>query len=243
MADFSPGASPAAWRAAARRAAAVAAVGLIAGAVGALMALALHAVEWAAFGEGSASLIDALRTAPAWRRFAAVPIGAGLAGLGWRALRRRGPVTTLDQALRTPGTRLPVGRTAADALLQVAVVGSGTSVGRESAPRQTAAALADALCLRMSVDGEFRRVLLAAGAGAGLAAVYNTPWSAVPFALTVTLGRWTLRGALATAAISWIGTTIAWSVTDGLPATPLPDVGADRALAVYAWGSSWPSPS
>ena len=217
MADFSPGASPAAWRAAARRAAAVAAVGLIAGAVGALMALALHAVEWAAFGEGSASLIDALRTAPAWRRFAAVPIGAGLAGLGWRA------------------PRLPVGRTAADALLQVAVVGSGTSVGRESAPRQTAAALADALCLRMSVDGEFRRVLLAAGAGAGLAAVYNTPWSAVPFALTVTLGRWTLRGALATAAISWIGTTIAWSVTDGLPATPLPDVGADRALAVYAW--------
>ncbi len=235
MADFSPRASPAAWRAAARRAAAVAAVGLIAGAVGALMALALHAVEWAAFGEGSASLIDALRTAPAWRRFAAVPIGAGLAGLGWRALRRRGPVTTLDQALRTPGTGLPVGRTAADALLQVAVVGSGTSVGRESAPRQTAAALADALCLRMSVDGEFRRVLLAAGAGAGLAAVYNTPWSAVPFALTVTLGRWTLRGALATAAISWIGTTIAWSVTDGLPATPLPDVGADRALSVYAW--------
>src|ERR1700730_16275692 len=61
-------------------------------------------------------------------------------------------------------------------MLQVVLVGSGASLGREGAPRQFAAALSDAgtgWLKRLSARD--REILLACAAGAGLGAVYAVP--------------------------------------------------------------------
>ena len=214
---------------------AVLATGVLAGGVGILMLLTLRAVEWLAFGHGTEFMLDAVRMAPAWRRFIAVPIGAGLAGLAWWALRRSRPVTDIKGALADPDADFPVVRTTADALLQVLVVGSGTSVGRENAPRQMAASLANSVSRIVGLDWRWRRILIAAGAGAGLAAVYNTPLTAVPFALTVILGEWSVAGVVISLVISAIATPIAWLVTFGEASTALSIGDAAAAGPVYVW--------
>ena len=55
-----------------------------------------------------------------------------------------------------------------DAGLQVLLVGSGASLGREGAPRQLAAALGDFGTTRLSLTARDREILLACAAGAGL---------------------------------------------------------------------------
>ncbi len=216
---------------------AVVGTGVIAGAVGAFMVLFLHLVQWLAFGHDNLLLLDALRQTPTWRRFVAVPLGASLAAAIWWSLRRRRPVTGVATALGTPDADFPVFRTTADALLQVLVVGSGTSVGRENAPRQMAAALANAMCRFLGLEWKWRRLLIGSGAGAALAAVYNTPLAAIPFSLAIVLREWSWSGALLSAVVSAIAVPISWLVTEGLPATPLVVEAPTSSvgLSVYLW--------
>lgn len=209
--------------------------GLCAGGVGIMIVLALWGVEWIAFGRAAEYMMDALRDAPPWRRFLAVPVGAVIAGLGWWWLRRRRKVDSIAEAVAQPNADFPVWRTTADALLQVLVVGAGTSVGRENAPRQMAAALANWLSGALDIDWPWRRLVVASGAGAGLAAVYNTPVAAIPFTLSVILGEWSWRGILVASSVSAIATPLAWLVTKGEPATPLPAATVTDGSIVYGW--------
>lgn len=130
-----------------------------------------------------------------------------LAGVLWLLIRRGDRLKTVQQALVTP-TRMPLARTILDALTQVFLVGMGASVGREQAPRQIAAAIADRFTPWL--DELWRQRLIAASAGAGLAAVYNTPlagilftWEVLPLrrdrylvlasTITSVLGAWVAR--------------------------------------------------
>lgn len=218
----------------ARLVAAIVGTGVLAGLVGILMVGTLRAVEWLAFGRGAEYMMDAVRGIPTWRRFLAVPIGAGIAGVVWWRLRRRRRVMDIRGALSHEDADFPVVRTSVDALLQVLVVGSGSSVGRENAPRQMAAALANKLCRILRIEWRERRILIAAGAGAGLAAVYNTPLAAIPFALTILAGEWTVRGVATCAVVSAIATPIAWLATGGQPSIRLHVTGGTVA-PVYMW--------
>lgn len=76
--------------------------------------------------------------------------------------------------------------------MQVAIVGAGASVGKEGAPREVGALLAGWLGKAFSLAIKERRVLIACGAGAGLAAVYQVPFASGLFVFE-TLGlayRW-----------------------------------------------------
>ena len=66
--------------------------------------------------------------------------------------------------------RLPVVRTLGSATLSVVVVGMGASLGREGAPKQAGAVIANAMSDRVGLSDEQRRLLVACGAGAGMAA-------------------------------------------------------------------------
>jgi CIC family chloride channel protein len=52
----------------------------------------------------------------------------------------------------------------------VLIVGMGVSLGREGAPKQTGAVIANVLSTRVGLPDENRRLLVACGAGAGMAA-------------------------------------------------------------------------
>ncbi|EGG25646.1 chloride transporter, ClC family [Cutibacterium modestum P08] len=147
-----------------------------------------HLLESCAFGTPFSSSTTGVGKVVMWRRLAAPIVGALIAGLTWWWLRPRpsGSITSVRQAVDS-ATRLRPSETIADALAQLVVVGSGSSLGREAAPRQMAALAAQGLSETFDVDAATRRVLLASAAGAGLASVYNVPAAGALYALELTV--------------------------------------------------------
>jgi H+/Cl- antiporter ClcA len=127
-------------------------------------------------------------------------LGGALAGFGWWLLRRGGDVPGLTATI-AEHRPIPRWRMSIDAGLQVLLVGSGASLGREGAPRQLAAALGDLGISRWSLTARDREILLACAAGAGLGAVYSVPLGGAMFAVRIVLGTWHPR-AVGTALIT-----------------------------------------
>ncbi|BBX01115.1 chloride ion channel protein [Mycolicibacterium moriokaense] len=175
-------------------------VGLLAGVAGAATTLLLHAVEHLTYHYGFGTLLSGVGGSSPVRRALGPMIGGALAGFGWWILRRRTTVPKLAEtiAAHEPIPRVPL---SIDAGLQVLLVGSGASLGREGAPRQLAAALGDFGTMRLALTARDREILLACAAGAGLGAVYSVPLGGALFAARILLGTWHPR-ALGTALIT-----------------------------------------
>jgi CIC family chloride channel protein len=82
---------------------------------------------------------------------------------------------------------LPLAATVMRSLLSVVDVGLGAALGREGALKETAAAIASRLALFGRLDLDHRRLLVACGAAAGMAAAYNVPLGGALFGLEVLL--------------------------------------------------------
>ncbi|MGY4711140.1 chloride channel protein [Mycolicibacterium sp. CBM1] len=175
---------------------AVLAIGLLAGLAGAATTVVLHAVEHLTYHYSFGTLLDGVTGSSPARRAVGPMVGGALAGLGWWLLRGRGRgrVPALTDAIEQPGP-LPRLALSLDAGLQVLLVGTGASLGREGAPRQLAAALGDLGTWRWTsaMTPADRRMLLGCAAGAGLAAVYSVPLGGALFAIQVVLRSWSLR--------------------------------------------------
>ncbi len=156
----------------------------------------------------------------------AAALGGALAGLGWWWLRRTRPIRSVEESATTD-TPLPLGRTLADALFQLLAVGSGISLGREQAPRQSAAALLDRLSRALRIDEPHRRILVASAAGAGLAAVYNVPLAGVLFTLEAMPVRRSWRALGLATAMSGVATVTAWALVGNTSVYQLPDAPFD----------------
>jgi H+/Cl- antiporter ClcA len=123
-------------------------------------------------------------------------LGAGLlTGLGQLLLVQltSGNGIDITAAIWFQAGRLPRLRTLGSAVLSVIVVGMGASLGREGAPKQVGAVLANSLSDRVRLSDEQRRLLVACGAGAGMAAAYGVPLGGALFALEVLRGMLALR--------------------------------------------------
>ncbi|KWI98764.1 chloride channel protein [Burkholderia stagnalis] len=188
-----------------------------AGLGGMLLALLLHAIQHAAYGYstthliGNESFLAGVSAADPLRRFA-VLTGCGLvAGVGWWALYRYGrPLVSIRRAIRADDPRMPAASTTLHALLQIATVALGSPLGREVAPREIGALLAGRLAHRAGLSPADCRLMVACGAGAGLAAVYNVPLGGAVFVLEVLLGTFELRALVPAVATSAIAAAVAW---------------------------------
>lgn len=192
-------------------------VGIGAGISGLIVSLALHGIEHLAYGYSAGSFLDGVSHAPPWQRVAALATAGVVGGLGWWALRRWGaPVVSIQQSVG--GKRMPLVSTAINAGLQIVIVGLGASIGREVAPRELGAAFAGWLSDTTGVTARERRILIACGAGAGLAAVYNVPLGGALFAVEILLAEISFATALPALVTAAIATVVARIV---VPATPL----------------------
>ena len=164
-------------------------VGLLAGVAGAATTLVLHAIEHLTYHYSLGTLLSGVGDSSPVRRAVGPMIGGALAGFGWWMLRRRADVPPLAGTIKA---HRPIPRIAMsiDALLQVLLVGSGASLGREGAPRQLSAAFGDFGTSRLSLTARDREILLACAAGAGLGAVYSVPLGGALFAAQILLGSW-----------------------------------------------------
>ncbi len=175
-------------------------IGLLAGVAGAATTLLLHWVEHLVYNYSFGTLLTGVGDSSPVRRAVGPMVGGALAGFGWWMLRRRGDVPGLTATI-AEHRPIPRWRMSIDAGLQVLLVGSGASLGREGAPRQLAAALGDFGTSRWSLTPRDREILLACAAGAGLGAVYSVPLGGALFAVRIVLSTWHPR-AVGTALIT-----------------------------------------
>jgi H+/Cl- antiporter ClcA len=169
-------------------------------------------------------LLDAAAHAGAWRHVW-VLLGAGvLTGIGQIVLGRLTSGNSIDitEAISRHAGRLPALRTLGSALLSVLVVGMGASLGREGAPKQAGAVIANALSDRAHLSDEQRRLLVACGAGAGMSAAYGVPLGGALFALEVLRGVLALRLILPALLASAIATAVSWIALPNAPTYLIP---------------------
>lgn len=108
--------------------------------------------------------------------------------------------------------KLSLFRTLLSSTLSEITVGLGGSIGREAAPQRLGAASGSALSQRIGLSKEQGYILIACGAGAGLAAVYNSPLAGALFATELYLGTISLTLILPALLTSGIATAVSWLV-------------------------------
>jgi CIC family chloride channel protein len=98
-------------------------------------------------------------------------------------------VAQVVYALRKRGGHIPERLTATKAVVSALTVGSGGSVGPEAPVALIGGGVGSMFAHLRHLSQEDRKVLVAAGAAGGLAAVFNTPIAAVVFAVEVLLSQ------------------------------------------------------
>ncbi len=210
--------------------------GLGTGASAAGLTLILQSVQHAMWPDAGATLLDAAREAVPWRHIL-VLLGAGfLTGAGQLLLVRLTSGNSIDitAAIWFSAGRLPAWRTLGSAVLSVILVGMGASLGREGAPKQAGAVIANLLSDTAGLSDEQRRLLVACGAGAGMAAAYGVPLGGALFALKVLRGILALRLVLPALLTSVIATLTAWLVMPNAPTYVIPHFDHSAANLVLA---------
>jgi CIC family chloride channel protein len=202
-------------------------------AAAALMHL-LYVVQHTLWPGAGMDLLDAAARAD-WTRHLAILLGAGVLTSVGRLLLGRLPGTSIDvtSAIWLHAGRLPALRSLGSAVLSVVVVGMGVSLGRESAPKQAGAVIANAASDRGRLSDDARRLLVACGAGAGLAAAYGVPLGGALFALEVLRGELALRFVLPALLTSLIATGVAWLFLPDVPTYAIPIYAGSLGSAVW----------
>jgi H+/Cl- antiporter ClcA len=191
-------------------------IGIVSGIGGMLLGLLLRLIQHIAYGYSlhatvsSESFLAGVTSSSPLRRFLALAVCGVVAGAGRWAIDRFGkPLVSIAKSLQGNGQPMPFLSTIADALLQIVTVALGSPLGRELAPRELAALFAGSMVRRAHLPPENCRILIACGAGAGLAAVYNVPLGGALFTLEVILESFSLSAVIPALATSVIAALVA----------------------------------
>jgi H+/Cl- antiporter ClcA len=129
--------------------------------------------------------------------------------------------------------RLPALRTVGSAVLSIIIVGLGAPLGREGAPKQFGAVFGNLASDLQRLSDEQRRLMVAIGAGAGMAAVYSVPLGGALFALEVLRGALALRLVMPALAASLVAVMTASIVIPNAPLYTIPVYAISSD--VYLW--------
>ena len=216
---------------------------LVAGVVAMLLTWLLHGIFWLATGDLQGWMPEH-EPLPWWRLAVFPAVGALVCAALWWWIRSRGELTSIRGALADPERRFPLGRSLADAVVQVVNVGFGASIGREAAPRLAAAALMDSVSRRLGLAALDRRTVVAGASAAALAAIYNSPVAGAFYALEVLriadfAGRRRRRvGAVVVGlGMCLVATVVAWPVIGRGAIFAFPGARAVSALLPLAVGA------
>jgi CIC family chloride channel protein len=211
-------------------------LGLITGAGAAGLEALLRLTEHLSYGYHSGSFLPAVRAAPAWRHVVVLLLAAAIVVVGLRALGRlpTSGGTEVSEALWLRRARLDFVPSVARGILSIVTVAMGASLGREAAPQLAGAATASALADWVKLPLWQRRLLVAAGAGAGFAAIYNVPLGGTLFAMEVLLGTVALPLVLPALAVSAIATAVAWVALGTGPTYHVSTYGLHASQLVWA---------
>lgn len=168
--------------------------GIASGLVGILCHYLLEFIQVLAFGKDKGDLLLQFQSVNAFRRLLVLLVVGVLASLFWYFLQRRVSLLSISKAKQLVGKRSPnfLGQSL-HALVQVAIVAAGASIGKEGAPRELGALFGGSLSKGLRLDISDRQLLMACGAGAGLASVYQVPFASALFVLETLGVGWKLK--------------------------------------------------
>lgn len=208
-------------------------IGVGAGLAGAALMELLRAVQHLAWSYHSGDFLSGVQRSSSTRRVLVLLIGGVVAGAGTMLLAGSGAVE-VPEAIWLRKARVPFRASIARGVHSIVLVALGASLGREAAPQQAGAAFASVLSEWARLPEWQRRLLVACGAGAGLAAVYNVPLGGALFALEVLLGTLTLPLVLPALTTSLIATAVAWIALPSRPTYTVPTYHIHASLVVWA---------
>ncbi len=188
--------------------------GIAAGMGAIAMMSTLRFVQHTAFSYHLGEFSAAVARVSATRTVLMLALGGAGTGVGLWAIGRYmgGTGGEPTEVVWKRAGHLSLVRTVISGALSEFTVGMGGSIGRESAPQRIGAAAGGYFGRIFRMTDEQGYLLIACGAGAGLAAVYNTPLAGALFTTELYLGTVSLPLLLPALLTSGIATAVSWLV-------------------------------
>ena len=195
---------------------AVIGTGIASGLVGIFCHYLLEFIQVLAFGKDKESLLLQFQSVSAFRRLSVLLVVGVLSSLFWYFLQRHVTILSISKAKKLVGKRSPnfLGQSL-HALIQVAIVAAGASIGKEGAPRELGALFGGSLSKELNLDISDRQLLIACGAGSGLASVYQVPFASALFVLETLGVSWTLKNIIIIFATTYVSAYCAKPIVGG----------------------------
>jgi len=186
--------------------------GVATGLFGDFLMWILSLAERGAFNFHSGSFQDAVAAVSGPRRIGSLLVAGIFGALSWYLIRRylRNEKSEIDEAVWSGSGDLSPRRSLLTSIVSEIVVGLGASIGREAAPKLMGGASGSVISGWFHLTSAQKRLLVACGGGAGLAAVYNVPLGGAIFTAEVLYGSFALPVVLPALATSLIATVVAW---------------------------------
>src|SRR5579859_2824772 len=169
----------------------------------------------------------------------AVPVVGGLivgamARWGSRAIRGHGIPQAMEQVLLNE-SKIPPRITWLKPVSSAIAIGTGGPFGAEGPIIATGGALGSLIGQFLHVTADERKTLLAAGAAAGMAAVFSAPISSVLLSIELLLFERRARSLIPVALAAVMGTGVRYMLEGNEPMFPMPAVDTPTLAAVVAY--------
>jgi H+/Cl- antiporter ClcA len=186
--------------------------GIATGLFGDLLMWILSSAERLAFSYHSGSYAAAVARTSGLHRVTTLVIAGLIGAVAWYLIRRylKHEKAEIDESIWNGDGQLSMRRSFLTSVTSEVVIGMGASAGREAAPKLMGGASGSVLARWMKLSPAQRRLLVACGGGAGLAAVYNVPLGGAIFTAEVLCGSFALPTVVPALACSAIATMVAW---------------------------------
>ncbi|MGH3733533.1 MAG: chloride channel protein [Acidimicrobiales bacterium] len=186
--------------------------GVAAGLFGDLLMWILAAAERVAFNYHSGSYQAAVVAVSGVQRVVSLLVAGAIGAVSWYLIRRyfKNESSEIDEAVWNGDGELSLRRSFLTSIVSEVVVGAGASIGREAAPKLMGGASGSLIARWFNLTSAQKRLLVACGGGAGLAAVYNVPLGGALFTVEVLYGSFALPVVFPALATTFVATAVSW---------------------------------
>jgi H+/Cl- antiporter ClcA len=212
------------------------ATGVGAGIAAGVLTALLEWLQHLLWGGGGLDLLEAASNDAPWRHLTILLSAGVLTGAAQWLITTMSSANGIEitTAIWFYAGRLPPLRTLASATLSVIVVAMGAALGREGAPKQAGAVMANEMSNQFVLSDDERRLLVACSAGAGMAAAYGVPLGGALFSLEVLRGALALRFVLPALVTTLTATAVSWAFLPDAPTYHLPAYAGSVPSSVWA---------
>lgn len=210
--------------------------GVGAGITSGLLMRLLRLTQHLSFSYSTGDFLTGVRNTSGEHRIIVVSVGGVIAALSLYFLRRMtgGSGAEVTGAIWHKQGQFKAAPTIAKSLISIVTVGMGAAIGREAALKDAGGTVAGKISDWTNLSLEQRHLLVACGAGAGMAAAYNVPLGGALFAIEVLLGTMSLTNVLAAVITSFVAVAVSWLLLPNVPTFNVAQLSITPSLLLWS---------